>query len=42
MAVLARVCASTFFTITAAYKLYLPLLAGIEPGTTTEPDGTRP
>ncbi len=42
MAVLARVCASTRLTMTAQYMLYFPLESGRLPGTTTEPDGTRP
>jgi len=42
MPVLARVCASTFFTITAQYRLYLPQAEGRLPGTTTAPEGTRP
>lgn len=40
--VLARVCASTRFTITAQYKPYLPSAEGSVPGTTTDPAGTRP
>ena len=39
---LPKVFASTFFTITAQYKLYLPHLDGRLPETTTEPAGTRP
>ena len=39
---LARVFASTFFTMIAAYKLYVPHLEDKLPGTTTEPAGTRP
>src|SRR5690554_4649086 len=42
MLVLARVCASTRFTITAQARLCVPSPDGKEPGTTTEPDGTRP
>ena len=42
MLVLARVCASTCLTMTAQYRLHLPSGDGIEPGTTTEPAGTRP
>ena len=42
MLVLARVCASTFLTITAQYRLYLPSAEGRLPLTTTEPAGTRP
>ncbi len=36
-----RVCASTFFTITAQYRL-IPFFEGIEPATTTDPAGTSP
>ncbi|MPN31917.1 hypothetical protein SDC9_179392 [bioreactor metagenome] len=42
IAVLARVWASTFLTMTAQYRLYLPSAEGRLPGTTTEPAGTRP
>ena len=42
MPILPRVLASTFFTITAQYRLYLPSLEGRLPLTTTEPAGTRP
>mgnify|MGYP001605856348 CR=1 FL=1 len=42
MEVLARVAASTRFTITAQPSEYLPSAEGRLPGTTTEPDGTRP
>ena len=42
MPTLARVLASTFLTIIAAYKLYVPHFDGKFPGTTTEPAGTRP
>ena len=42
MLVLERVFASTCFTITAQYRLWLPSLAGRLPATTTEPAGTRP
>ncbi len=41
MLVLLRVCASTFFTITAQYRL-IPFFDGIDPATTTEPAGTSP
>ena len=41
-AVLARVCESTRFTITAHARPYLPLADGSVPGTTTAPAGTRP
>jgi hypothetical protein len=37
MLVLARVCASTFLTMTAQYRLYLPSAEGRLPLTTTEP-----
>ena len=40
--VFARVFASTCLTITAAYRLWLPSLAGRLPDTTTLPAGTRP
>ena len=40
--VLARVCASTRLTMTAHDSEYLPSDDGRLPGTTTEPDGTRP
>src|SRR5437016_4274453 len=40
MEVLARVCASTRFTMTAQYRLTLPSAEGSEPGTTTDPAGT--
>ncbi len=42
MLVLARVCASTFLTITAQYRLYLPPALGRLPLTTTDPAGMRP
>ena len=42
MLVLERVWASTFFTITAQYRLWLPSLAGRLLETTTEPGGMRP
>ena len=42
MPTFASVFASTFFTIIAAYKLYVPQAEGKLPGTTTEPAGTRP
>jgi len=42
MDVLARVASSTRFTITAQLSAYLPSADGRLPGTTTEPDGTRP
>src|SRR5690606_38624888 len=42
MLVLARVCASTRLTMTAQYRLCDPSAEGSEPGTTTEPAGTRP
>ena len=42
MLVLARVSAVTCLTITAQYRLWLPSLAGMEPLTTTEPEGMRP
>ena len=42
MDVLARVCASTRFTMTAQASEYLPSADGRLPGTTTDPDGTRP
>ena len=42
MLVLARVCASTRLTITAQARLCEPSAEGSEPGTTTEPEGTRP
>ena len=42
MLVLARVCASTFLTMTAQYRLYLPSAEGRLPLTTTEPAGMRP
>ncbi len=42
MLVLARVWASTFFTMTAQYRLWLPSADGRLPLTTTEPAGTRP
>ena len=42
MLVLARVLASTCFTITAQYRPYLPSGEGKVPGTTTDPAGTRP
>ena len=42
MDVLARVCASTRFTMTAHEREYLPSDEGRLPGTTTDPDGTRP
>ena len=41
MLVFDLVCASTFFTITAQYKL-TPFLDGKDPATTTDPDGTSP
>ena len=40
--VLARVASSTRFTMTAQASEYLPSADGRLPGTTTEPDGTRP
>jgi hypothetical protein len=40
--VFARVFASTRFTITAQARLYFPSDDGSEPGTTTDPGGTRP
>ena len=40
--VLARVAASTRLTMTAHDSEYLPSADGRLPGTTTEPDGTRP
>ena len=42
MLVFERVCASTRFTMTAQYRLYLPSALGRLPLTTTEPAGTRP
>ncbi len=42
MPTLPKVFASTFFTITAQYKLYFPHFDGRLPDTTTEPAGTRP
>lgn len=42
MAVLARVWASTRFTMTAHARLTLPSFDGRLPGTTTDPEGTRP
>src|SRR5690606_23928556 len=42
IAVFARVFASTFLTMTAAYSAWLPSAAGSEPATTTLPAGTRP
>ena len=42
MLVLARVCASTRLTMTAQARLCEPSADGSEPGTTTEPEGTRP
>ena len=42
MDVFARVCASTFLTITAQAREWLPSPAGRLPGTTTDPAGTRP
>ena len=41
MLVFARVPASTFFTMIAAYRLYLSFLGRL-PLMTTEPAGTRP
>ena len=41
MLVFDLVCASTFFTITAQYKL-TPFLDGKDPATTTDPEGTSP
>ena len=40
--VFARVCASTRFTMTAQDKAYFPSADGRLPGTTTDPEGTRP
>ena len=40
--VFARVAASTRFTMTAHAREWVPSLAGRLPGTTTDPDGTRP
>ena len=42
MLVLARVWASTRLTMTAQARLCEPSAAGSDPGTTTDPDGTRP
>jgi hypothetical protein len=42
MEVFARVCASTFLTMTAQAIACEPSGAGSVPGTTIEPAGTRP
>jgi hypothetical protein len=42
MDVFARVAASTRLTITAHDREYVPSADGRLPGTTTDPDGTRP
>ena len=41
MLVLARVPASTCFTMTAQYRLQRPSVDGSDPDTTTDPGGTR-